>query len=149
MNGPYPRAGKCSYHQLRYHGEVDGDPVTLHDPLTLQDVGKAVHLVRELLIGVGTGAAVVPLPDDGRLVSPPRREVTVEAVVRRVYFTVYKPLYIGLLEVPLDYLVPLFIPVEHLIGHPRPEPLHVINRLPVEALILLHAPDVRPLTDLL
>ena len=60
-------------------------------PLRLQRVREAADLVVELLVGDRRDLAVVGLEDDRDLVGL-RREVPVEAVVRRVQLAVVEPL---------------------------------------------------------
>ena len=127
MDGTDTGAGEHTDWQLENHGEIDGNPVPLLDPVLLEDVCEFAHVVVQLLIGEGLAIANVSLPDQRRLVSPPGFEVPVQAVIADVQLTSHEPLMLTFLEVLDKHLIPLFKPVQ-LLRRLRPEPLVVVNR---------------------
>ena len=78
-----PGTGQHGDRQLGDHRHVDRDAVAGLDAELLQHVGELADFAMQLLIGQHAGVARLAFPDDRRLVLPPRREVPVEAVVRR------------------------------------------------------------------
>ena len=68
-------AGTCQHRhgRLQEKGHVDGHPVALADAELLQAVGELADLAVKLQVGQGADVAVLPFPDDGRLVAPRAR----------------------------------------------------------------------------
>ncbi len=142
-------AGQHGYGEFGDHGEIDGDAVAFFDALLLQHVGKTVHLVIQLLVGVGLVDAAVGLPDERCLVPRGRGDEPVEAVHRGVQFPARKPLDEWFMKVVLQDLVPFPGPREVLVRHLAPELLGLVNGPFIELLVLLHALDVGFCAELL
>ena len=64
--------------------------------------------------------------------------MTIDAVVGDVGLAALEPLDLGSVELPLDDLVPLLVPVQVLLGHLGPESLGVLDRALVHRLVLVH-----------
>src|SRR5947209_3903424 len=75
------------------------------DARALQNVCEARHLSVELSVSQRPLLARLALPDDGRLVAPPGRQMPVEAVVRDVNSPAHEPLRVR--RLPLQNGVPL------------------------------------------
>ncbi len=129
-------AGQHGDGGLGDHRHVDGHPVALADAQLLQDVGQLAGLLMELTIGEGLVVlGIVALPDDRRLVAA-RLEVAVDAVGADVQRAVLEPADVHVVGVEggvLD-LGGRLEPVEAL-GLLAPEPLWVVDRLPVHGLV--------------
>jgi len=137
MDGPNAGTGKHGIGGLGNHRHVDTDPVSLGDAVVLQGVGQFAHLLVQLAIGdLLVGPGVVAFPDDGRLV-PTALQVAIDAVVAYVELAPLEPTDECLVVVPLQHLVPRFVPVEKLFRLLRPESLRVVDGALVHGLVLL------------
>ena len=139
-------AGQHGVNQLRDHGHVEADPIALFHAVVQQYVGHTGHVVFELAIGdVGVLARFILGPDEGSLV-PQVRQVPVHAVEAGIDAAAGKPGKIHLLVIRIEDRLPRVEPREGL-GLLAPEPLRIVQREAVEALVLLHGLDVGPLAD--
>ena len=141
VDGADARAREHRDRQLGNHRQVDRDAVPSADALLAQDVGELADLVVQVLVGVGTRAAVVALPDESGLVATPRVEMPIEAVGADVELAAVEPRVVELLETAGTHLVERLDPVEVLLGHLAPEALGVVERAGVHLAVLLHAGD--------
>ncbi len=119
---PNAGAGQHGDGQLWNHGQVNGYPVALFHPQALEGVGEAANLPIQVPVGVHLPIAGFPFPHQGRLVTPRRSQVPVDAVVRYVELSPNEPP--GVRRVPVQYPVPLLDP-RQLLGEPGPETLRV------------------------
>ena len=149
VDGAYAGTGEHGEGQFGDHGHVESHPVALLDPVLLQNVGEPVDFIGELKIGEGLVGAVVAFPDDGSLVAPPTLAMPVDAVYGGVELPAFEPLDVGLVEVVIQYLVPLLGPGDVLLRLLRPETLGIFDGLLVHLVVLFHAGDVSDLLHLL
>ncbi len=77
--------------RLGRHREEHPHAVALSHAETLERVGELVHLTRQLAVRQAPATAVVALPDDRRLLSPPGVEVAVDTVVGEAHQTALEP----------------------------------------------------------
>jgi len=98
-------------------------------------------MVIQLLIGEGLGITGIPFPDQGCLVFPPGRKVSVQAVVAHIELATDEPLVLTFREVLDQDLVPLLKPIQ-LFCHLCPESFRVVNRPLVNFFVFIHAPDI-------
>ena len=134
-------AGQHRVGRLGDHRHVDADPVALADAELQQDVRHPRDLVLQLPIGdVPVDARLVRGPDD-RGLFPAFGHVPVDAVVACVEAAAAEPAEVDFLVVGVEDHRPRVVP-----GQPlrllRPEPLRVVEREPVEPLVLFHRVDV-------
>src|SRR5205085_10609067 len=108
----------------------------LLNPGALEDVCEARDLAVQLRVGQRALLARLALPDDRGLVAPPRREVSVEAVIRDVDASADEPL--GVRRLPTQNRAPLPEPVKLRLGHAAPEGFGRVPCLAPERLKLLH-----------
>jgi hypothetical protein len=104
MDRPDARAREHRDRQLRDHRQVEGDPISLSDAETFQDVREPADFAMELAVGEHALVAGLPLPDDRRLVAPRAVQVTVETVDRDVELPPDEPLRFG--RLPVEDLFP-------------------------------------------
>ncbi len=131
--------------QFGDHRQVDRDSVALLDAVLLEHVGEAADLVVERLVRVDLAATLVAFPDECCLVATPRGEVTVDAVVGDVCLAALEPLDLRGVELPLEDLVPLLVPVEVCLGLLGPEALRILDRAAIHGVVLVHGRDPRML----
>ena len=127
--------------ELGHHRHVERDPVSLPDAAALQHVREATHFPVELTEGDHARVAGLAFPDDCGLVAPPgilALDVPVEAVVGDVELPADEPLREG--RLPVEHLSPLLLPVQFT-GLAGPESVRRVDRLRVQALVILHAAD--------
>src|SRR5262249_42890796 len=139
---PDARAGEHGDGGLRDHRHVDADAIAGLDAQTFQDVRELADLVQQLLIREDADVTGLAFPDDGGLVLPPGRDVTVEAALGEIELAARDPLREG--GLPVEDLVPLLPPYERL-GLLRPEGLGLLDAFLVQRSVLLQVLDVRSL----
>src|ERR1700687_2006144 len=144
MRGADARAGQHGDGQLRSHAHVDGHPIAFSDPKRLQDVGKLLHFAMQLLIGKSADFAGLALPDQCGFIFPGGLHVAVETVVRDIELATDKPFGPG--RFPFQNLLPLFEPVQF-VRDPCPKFLRLLDRLTIDALVLLQALDAGLLAE--
>ncbi len=140
VRGADARACLHGDHRLDRHRHVDENAVTFLDALRLQRVREAADVVIELLVGDAGDRAVVGFEDDRDLAGL-RREMPVEAVVRRVHFAVGEPLEerrVRLVERLRERLVPQELRARML----RPEALEVAFGFCAHGFVGGHSGDV-------
>ena len=141
MHRTDPRAGKHRVGQLRDHRQVDADPVARADPERGQHVGDPADVPLQLPVADPVIAARLVLdPDQGGLVGP-GGGVAVDAVRAGVQHAVLEPGEVDGLEVPATRRPRLGEPVQGT-GLFEPEAVRILDRLPVELPVSLHAVDV-------
>jgi hypothetical protein len=95
----------------------------------------------QLLIRQRASIAGLALPNQGCLVAPPCRQVTIETVIRDVDLATGKPLSVR--RRPLQNSVPLLEPVKLALSKTRPEGFQVRRGFRAQRLQLRHRFDVR------
>ncbi len=149
MDGADAGAGQHRHRDLGDHRQVDRDPVALLDAPGLQHIGEPADRLVQLAIGdVAVLGGIVALPQDRGLLAAPGK-VPVDAVPAGVEGSVLIPgdphvtrergvLHLGK---GLDPIEPL--------GVLAPEPVGVVDRLPIEPEIigLADLPDLRMRRD--
>ena len=106
--------------KLRDHAHVDADAVAFRDTELPQRVGKARDLAQHFRVReIGALAFGLADPVVGDAVSPPGRDVAVEAVPGDVQLAVGKPGAVG--RIPLEPLGGPLEPVDELVGETAPE----------------------------
>ena len=113
MNSTNARAGQDGNRQFWHHAHIQRNTVALLHPDAAQHVGKALHLIEQLLKGKLADLAGFAFPQDGRLVAAPALHLQVQAVIGEVHFAADKPLR------------PRLIPFQHL--RPRLEPVQFVR----------------------
>src|SRR5437588_3995926 len=101
----YPRAREHRNRQLRYERHVERDAVATLYARMLQNVCEARHLSVELSVCQRPLFARFALPDDCGLVAPPRRQMSVETVMRDVNPPAHEPLRVR--RLPTENRIPL------------------------------------------
>src|SRR6266850_6506897 len=112
--------------QLGRHAHVDGDAISFSNSQRLQNIGKLLHFLPELLIRIRTNFAGFTLPYECSLVLARGLDVPVQTVVGKVDLTSDKPLRPR--RLPLQNLVPFLEPVQFP-SRASPEFLRLFNRL--------------------
>ena len=90
-------------------------------------VGEHAHIVFRLT-----------LPDNGSLVAATIREVAVEAVIRHVQLTTFKPFDLRLVKIPFQDLVPFLIPGNKFLGSLSPIPIRIIHGTLIGSTVFVH-----------
>src|SRR5262245_21396714 len=91
MNRADPSAGEHRIGGLRYHRHIDGNAVTLLDPVLLQQIGEPADVAVKLVVGdFPVIVGVIALPDYGSLVAA-FLQVPVNAVVGDVGKSILEP----------------------------------------------------------
>ena len=134
VNGADARAGEECNGQLRRHAHVDRDAVSFLNAEGFERVGEFLHFGVQFGIGEATDFARLTFPDDGGFVAARTIEMAVETIEAEVELSAYKPLSPG--EIPLEYIIPRFKPVEVLCDA-GPERFRILDGLLVEGLVLL------------
>ena len=96
--------------RLGQHRQIDRHPIALLHAESLERVGAATHLAREVPVGEHPAIARLSLPDERGLVAVGPGEMTIEAVGRRVERAADEPLGVG--QLPVEHLPPRGDPVE-------------------------------------
>ena len=135
-------AGACLHRddRLDRHRHVHEHAIARLDALRLQRVREAAYLVIEILVADAGDRAVVGLEDDRDLVRL-RREVPVEAVVRRVELAVVEPFVERRVRF-VERLGKGLLPQQLGAGMLGPETLEVALGLRAHRVVSLHARDV-------
>ena len=92
MDGADAGAGQHGDDPLGDQRHVEDHAVPLAGAQALEGVGEAVHLAVEAVVGVGLLVAVLPHPEDGRLVAPLAVHVAVEQAHGGVETPAHEPL---------------------------------------------------------
>ena len=109
------------------------------DAELFEDVGEPADFAMQILVAQHAAIARLAFPDDGGLVFPPRLEVPIEAVVRRVDLAADEPLGVG--HRAVEHLVPLAEPVQ-VGGHFAPEAGRVVLGAVPQPVVFVFALDV-------
>ena len=125
-------AGQHGNRQLRRHAHVDGDAVSFADAKIPENIGELLHLLPELLVGIGANFAGLTLPNQRRFVLARRPDVAIKTVVGEIHLSADEPLGPG--RFPLQDLVPFPEPVQFL-GGAGPEFFRLLYRFFVESFI--------------
>ncbi len=133
-------AGEHRDRQLRTHAHVDGDAVALFHAQALQDVGELLHFLEQFGVGDVTNLARLAFPNERGFAALAGQHVAIEAVVGEVDFAAAEPLHPR--RVPLQHRVPGLEPVQFA-GDIAPELFRILDGQVVDALVFLHALDVR------
>jgi len=141
VDGADARAGQHGDGELGDHGHVDADAVALLGAVALEHVGVLAHLFVQLAVGVADEAfaGIVRLPDQRELVAA-LFQVAVQAVLCDVELAADEPLHLGLVEVPLQHLVPLLAPGKGF-GLCGPESFGVLDAEAVGLVVFSTAPQ--------
>jgi hypothetical protein len=91
MRGADPGAGQHRHDGFGNERHVDADPVAGDDAEMTHDVGAAAHLTQQIAVGERALVARLTLPDDRRLVAPPRKNLAIDAVVGEVRLAADEP----------------------------------------------------------
>ena len=125
--------------QFGDHGHVERNSIARRDAQLLEDVRKLADLAVQVLISQDATVARLALPNDGRFVFSPRRQVPVEAVVRGVDLSADEPLRFG--HLTLKDVVPFLEPVQ-VASQLTPETGGVVLGLVPHLLVLSLAADM-------
>ncbi len=120
--------------ELRNHRHIERDAVAGLDAELFHHVGKAADLAVKLQIRQRSLFAGLAFPDERGLVLSPRRQVSVEAVVRDIDAAADKPLSVRLK--PFEHGVPTSKPIERF-RLLRPKAGHVLRRIGVGEQVFL------------
>ena len=134
MDGADAYRGQHGEHGLRDHGHVDQHPVALAHSQAHQHGGHALHLPVQLGVAVGLLLPRLGGDVDQRRLGGALLEVAVHRVVAQVGLTVHEPLGEGRPGI-VQHLAVGLVPLDHL-GLLRPEGVPLLDRAPVELLIL-------------
>ncbi|MNX90082.1 hypothetical protein D3C86_1221160 [compost metagenome] len=137
---PDAGAGEHGHRRLGHHRHVDGDAIARPNSQGEQDARELADLVVQLLVGEGAAIAGLALPDEGRLVAAPGRQVTIQAVVSGVEGAAHEPLGEG--GLPVENPVPRLEPVQLALGMRRPVGLGIGLSFGDEGQILLHGANM-------
>ncbi len=137
MDGANARTRQHRVRGLRYHRQIDCNPVAFLDPQSLQHVRHLADALVQLLVGnLLIDCRIIPLPDDRDLITS-RREVPVDAIGRNVESAVFEPPDVNVTRVKggvLDALIGLD-PIQAAPGL-APKTPRVLDRLFVKLLVV-------------
>jgi hypothetical protein len=127
------RAGEHGDGQLGSHTHVDGDSVAFFNTERLEHIGEFLHFAMKLLIREGADFAGLAFPDNSGLILAVRRNVPVEAVIRKIDLAADEPLRPW--TIPFENFVPFLEPVQFA-GDAAPKLVGIVDRFPIESLVL-------------
>jgi len=121
-------ARKHGNRKLGHHGQVDGHVVALANTLGLEHVGKTLHLVEQLSVGVFNALGrLVAFPVEGNRVALAVEHVAVQRIVSKICLAPEKPLdghgALCIVKIHVVQSVPALFPVEF-VADLGPERLH-------------------------
>src|SRR4030095_647420 len=126
-----PRAREHRVSGLRHHRHVDTHTVALANPAPFQRVGQSAYVIVQLAIRDRTmRPGFVGLPQYRDLICA-RREVTIDAVVRRIQLRSVEPRETAGRHVRFANRVPTLLPIDELLSLFGPERVRFCDRAPV------------------
>ena len=140
-----PYSGTCKHGdgELRDHGKINGNPVSLLNTVFFKHVGKTAHLCMKHLVGVNLYVLVrLALPDYGRLVAPPIGQMAVKAIVGCIELPSDKPFNLGFVEICPNNCPPLPVPGNELLCPFPPKGCGIFLCPLIMLPVLLHALDM-------
>ena len=140
VHRPQPRAGQHGDRQFGHHRHVQRDAVPLLDAQPLQHVGEPADFAVQFAVGQRAGVARLPLPQDRRLVLPPRGQVPVQTLHAGVEPPADEPLGVG--HRAPHHRVEVGLPRQFARPQFAPEPDRVVFRPLPHPAVLLFALDV-------
>src|SRR5215471_12686131 len=132
--------------QLGRHAHVDDHAIALLYAQRLENVGELLDFAMELLVGQSPDFAGFALPNEGSFVFSRGEYVAIETVVGKIDLAAYEPFSPG--RIPVQNLVPFLEPVQFFCNA-YPEFFGILYRFTIDAFIVIKAPDLRLLPELI
>src|ERR1700730_6160980 len=136
-----PPAPCTSQHRDRHFGNrrhINNDAIAFADLVSLEHVRETANLAMQLLISKCAFLAGLALPNDRRLVSAMRFEMSIQTIFGKIQFSADEPFRER--RFPFEHFPPSLLP-QKLARFTRPKFIRILDRLP------MHPPVLREILD--